>query len=188
MESCLCSLHSGCVLASASGDGSAKLWRFREGKCTATLLDHQQPGESCRGGAGVGGQGCRVHAGTLWLYSVGLQLACWRGRPRHLLTGPHGQALGCIKVSGRASRRVWHVKPLMYVLMAFTAFPPDTRGVCHLTLRGHADSVNSVQFLSYSNLLSTCSADKTVSLWDARAVSHSGPQGGGRARLSCADL
>lgn len=43
-------------------------------------------------------------------------------------------------------------------------------GVCILTLRGHADSVNSVQFLSYSNTLATCSADKTVSLWDVRAV------------------
>ena len=43
-------------------------------------------------------------------------------------------------------------------------------GVCMLSLRGHADSVNSVQFLPYSNMLATCSADKTVSLWDARTV------------------
>lgn len=38
------------------------------------------------------------------------------------------------------------------------------------TLRGHADSVNSVSFLSYSNTLLTASADKTVSLWDLRTV------------------
>ena len=40
-----------------------------------------------------------------------------------------------------------------------------------MTLRGHADSVNSVQLLPYSNSLATGSADKTVSLWDARTVS-----------------
>lgn len=39
---------------------------------------------------------------------------------------------------------------------------------CRTTLRGHADAVNSIQFLSYSNTLVTCSADKTISLWDAR--------------------
>ena len=39
---------------------------------------------------------------------------------------------------------------------------------CRNTLRGHADSVNSVEFLPFSNTLCTCSADKTISLWDAR--------------------
>lgn len=42
---------------------------------------------------------------------------------------------------------------------------------CRHTLRGHADSVNSIVFLPYSNTLLTCSADKTLSLWDARTVS-----------------
>ena len=41
---------------------------------------------------------------------------------------------------------------------------------CRHTLRGHADSVNSIVFLPYSNTLLTCSADKTLSLWDARTV------------------
>ncbi|KAK3723325.1 hypothetical protein QZH41_014395, partial [Actinostola sp. cb2023] len=39
---------------------------------------------------------------------------------------------------------------------------------CRFTLRGHADSVNSIVFLPYSNTLLTSSADKTLSLWDAR--------------------
>lgn len=42
---------------------------------------------------------------------------------------------------------------------------------CVLTLRGHSDSVNAVHFLPYSNIVATCSADKTVSLWDIRTVS-----------------
>ena len=47
--------------------------------------------------------------------------------------------------------------------------PPSAK--CVVTLRGHADSVNAVVFLPYSNTLATCSADKTLSLWDARTVS-----------------
>ena len=42
---------------------------------------------------------------------------------------------------------------------------------CRYTLRGHTDSVNSIEFLPFSNTLLTCSADKTLSLWDARMVS-----------------
>ncbi len=38
------------------------------------------------------------------------------------------------------------------------------------TLRGHADSVNGVAFLPFSDSLVTCSADKSVSLWDIRTV------------------
>lgn len=45
------------------------------------------------------------------------------------------------------------------------------RGMCLTTLRGHADSVNSAAFLPFSNTLATCSADKSVSLWDIRTVS-----------------
>ena len=43
---------------------------------------------------------------------------------------------------------------------------------CRYTMRGHTESVNAVQFLPYSNILLTCSADKTVSIWDARTVSY----------------
>lgn len=50
-----------------------------------------------------------------------------------------------------------------------SSFPYSER--CRNTLRGHADSVNSIVFLPYSNTLLTCSADKTLSLWDARTVS-----------------
>jgi sperm-associated antigen 16 protein len=35
-------------------------------------------------------------------------------------------------------------------------------------LRGHADSVNEVQWLPYTNTLASASSDKTISLWDAR--------------------
>ena len=51
-----------------------------------------------------------------------------------------------------------------------TASIPFSSERCRSTLRGHADSVNSITFLPYSNNLLTCSADKTLSLWDARTV------------------
>ena len=35
---------SGFVLATCSGDGTVKLWNFREGSCVCTFQDHQQPG------------------------------------------------------------------------------------------------------------------------------------------------
>ncbi|XP_071418497.1 sperm-associated antigen 16 protein isoform X2 [Pithys albifrons albifrons] len=39
---------------------------------------------------------------------------------------------------------------------------------CRHTLRGHKDSVNSIEFLPFSNTVLTSSADKTLSLWDCR--------------------
>ena len=42
-------------------------------------------------------------------------------------------------------------------------------GKCKQTLRGHVDAVNCVTWVPYTNTVCTGSADKTVSLWDARA-------------------
>ena len=42
---------------------------------------------------------------------------------------------------------------------------------CRFTLRGHTDSVNSIEFVPFSNILLTSSSDKTISMWDARTVS-----------------
>ena len=52
----------------------------------------------------------------------------------------------------------------------FVSMCTHASGQCVVTLRGHADSVNAVRFLPFSNTLCTCSADKTISLWDARTV------------------
>jgi sperm-associated antigen 16 protein len=44
-----------------------------------------------------------------------------------------------------------------------------TTAKCRQTLRGHVDSVNSVHFQPFSSNLVTGSGDKTLSLWDARS-------------------
>lgn len=44
---------------------------------------------------------------------------------------------------------------------------------CRYTLYGHTDSVNSIEFFPFSNTLLTASADKNLSVWDARTVSQS---------------
>lgn len=44
---------------------------------------------------------------------------------------------------------------------------------CRCTLYGHKDSVNSIEFFPCSNTLLTSSADKSLSVWDARTVSIS---------------
>ena len=46
-------------------------------------------------------------------------------------------------------------------------------GVVRVTLRGHGDAVNAVQFLPLSSTLLTASADHTLALWDLRAPSPS---------------
>ena len=40
---------------------------------------------------------------------------------------------------------------------------------CRQTFRGHVDSVNSVVFRPFSNVVCTASGDKTISLWDVRS-------------------
>merc|ERR1712178_310302 len=40
---------------------------------------------------------------------------------------------------------------------------------CRQTFRGHVDSVNSICFQPFTNIICTASGDKTVSLWDIRS-------------------
>ena len=41
---------------------------------------------------------------------------------------------------------------------------------CRSTMRGHQDSVHSVEFLMFANIILSSSVDKTLMLWDARTV------------------
>ena len=65
----------------------------------------------------------------------------------------------------------YRTKPFFMIIFFFSLFSSFFSLRCRSTLRGHADSVNSILFLPYSNTLLTSSADKTISLWDARTVS-----------------
>ena len=157
---CVLSSHSttfqsGSQLATASGDGTVKVWDFARGKCVLTFSDHQQPGMwnmlECRAGRAVSwwpplqsGAAAGIGVGTLW----------------------------CLEAWTTAARSGTHTgKPSMPATIAmYYAIPPPRRGRCLVSLRGHADSVNAVSFLPFSNTICSCSADKTLSLWDARTV------------------
>jgi WD40 repeat protein len=39
---------------------------------------------------------------------------------------------------------------------------------CRSNYTGHTDSVNKVNFQPFTNYFASCSADKTVSIWDMR--------------------
>ena len=71
--------------------------------------------------------------------------------------------------------KLWDVERYGNSMCYNTLSLSEHSGQCFVTLRGHADSVNSVMWLPYSNTLTTCSSDKTVSLWDARTVSSYSP-------------
>jgi len=44
-----------------------------------------------------------------------------------------------------------------------------TVGRCRQTFRGHVDSINSIVFQPFANVIATASGDKTLSLWDCRS-------------------
>ena len=56
-------------------------------------------------------------------------------------------------------------------------------GKCRSVLRGHVDSVNSVHFKPYSTILASASADKTLSVWDARTSLRCLAQPAGRLKM-----
>ena len=134
------------------------MWDFARGECTLTFSDHQQPGicGSCLAGRAVSYSG--LH------YSLGLRLALEWGLSSLWRYGPLLQGLGRTQVTPlRSSLRTRDAA-------LDDAVPLSSRGQCLASLRGHADSINAVSFLPFSNTICSCSADKTLSLWDARTV------------------
>ena len=150
---------SGQLLATASGDGTVKLWDFSQARCTLTFAEHRQPG---------------MYQSTL--YTV------------HCTSHTYHTCAVCVQFGGAAGtgvgsswpREAWTTVPRSGMFrgkrQSLSPSPcshtgsSHIRGVCVYTLRGHADSVNTVHFLPYSNTLASASADKTLSLWDIRTV------------------
>ncbi|XP_075463341.1 sperm-associated antigen 16 protein isoform X2 [Ascaphus truei] len=125
---------------------------------------------------------------------VNPRLALMKGKNNHLTkTGgyclsnswkAHELAVSCLALHPRKEIlvtasddrlwKMWYIPKRDFLMtgeghtdwLSSCCFHPTER--CRYTMRGHVDSVNSIEFLPYSNIVLTSSADKTLSLWDAR--------------------
>ena len=146
----------GSHLATAAGDGTVKLWDFASASCVATYTDHTQPVWSVD----------FHHSGvSLWLVGnifvrslkkTFLLTSAWR----NVLLPPHPPPYQLTTQQDFiASSSMDHTAKLWDV----------NSQRCRQTFRGHVDSVNSIVFRPFSNVVCTASGDKTISLWDVRS-------------------
>ncbi|KFV04757.1 Sperm-associated antigen 16 protein, partial [Tauraco erythrolophus] len=89
----------------------------------------------------------------------------------------HPSGTQLVTSSGDTTVRIWDFSKCGCILTDFVASASmdNTSKIwdvnserCRYTMCGHEDSVNSIEFLPFSDTLLTSSADKTLSLWDAR--------------------
>ena len=145
---------AGRQLATCAEDGTVKIWDFDKSRCVQTLVEHTQV---C-----IIARAARMHAHT------------------GTYTNPTGHAAADASPIFRAplaSQAVWdiaymtdHPEFLASCSMDHNAKLWDlTVGRCRQTFRGHVDSINSIAFQPYANVIATASGDKTLSLWDCRS-------------------
>ncbi|MEU5036261.1 NB-ARC domain-containing protein [Streptomyces rubiginosohelvolus] len=161
----------GTWLATASNDGTVRLWDRVSGTCTATLTGHTGPVRKV----------VMSPDGT-WLATNGDDgtVRLWdrvSGTCTATLTG-HTDTVGSVAI---APDGTW---------LATTSHDETVRlwdrvsGTCTATLTGHTDTVGSVAIAPDSTWLATTSHDETVRLWDrvsgtctATLTGHTGPVG-----------
>ncbi len=151
---------AGTQLASASGDGSLKLWELASRRCVATLGD--------RGAAPV--WAVAYHDGGAFLASASLDQTArvWdvaAGRCRATLRGHVDSVNGC----------AWqpYANALATASSDKTLSLWDARtGLCTQTLYGHTNSVNACAWALRGDVLASCDADGVARLWDVRMAAE----------------
>jgi WD40 repeat protein len=144
-------------LATASGDGTVKLWSFSKSKCVATYTEHSQAVWACT-----------FHDGGDFLVSGSMDHTCklWdvnTGRCRMSLRG-HVDSVNSVcfqpfsnnicSSSGDKTVSLW-----------------DSRsGLCIQTLYGHSNSCNNAAFNLRGDTIASSDADGGVRVWDIRMV------------------
>jgi WD40 repeat protein/serine/threonine protein kinase len=185
------------VLASASGDGTVKLWDARIGQELRTLRGHTGAVMSLSFAAdgqvlaSAGGDGTV----KLWDARTGQELRSLRGHMGKVMSvsfAADGQVLASASEDGTV--KLWDVRTgqELRTLLGHTgavtsvSFAGDGQALASAsgdrtvklwdartgkelrTLRGHTDNITSVSFAADGQVLASASGDKTVKLWDAR--------------------
>jgi WD40 repeat protein len=150
------------TLASASHDGTLKLWDMTTGKERATLQGHtKEDKETSEAAYGVESVAFSLDGKTLAAAAHDMTVKVWdvATARRSTLQG-HTHAVYCVafssdsktlaSASGDKTVKLWDL----------------ATGKERATLHGHTESVMSVAFCSDGKTLASASSDKTVKLWD----------------------
>ncbi|XP_064371420.1 sperm-associated antigen 16 protein isoform X2 [Dromaius novaehollandiae] len=165
------------IVATGSDDRLWKMWAFPNGNIIMTGEGHTDWLSGC----------CFHPSGTQLATSSGdTTVRIWDlSKGKCILTlGGHAHAIwdcswhSCgdfvASASMDSTSKIWDVNRLSHLgadyrkQLGQEVADGRTSGRCRHTLRGHKDSVNSTEFLPFSNTVLTSSADKTLSLWDTR--------------------
>jgi len=145
------------IVASASDDGTWRMWRVPTGELLMTGAGH---------GDWVADVAFHPHGTHLASSAGDGRVMVWdfEGKRRAAVLADHTQVAWGVdfhytgdflaSCSMDQTAKVWDI----------------AAGRCRQTLRGHVDSVNAVHFQPFSSNLVTGSGDKTLSLWDARSA------------------
>lgn len=152
----------GQMVASASLDGTAKLWRVKDGALLATLAQHPadvravafNPSVAAlpngQGAVATGGSGQTV---KLWTLDGKLlrTLQGHQGMVYEVKFSPDGQLIA--SASADKTIKLWKLD-----------------GTLLRTLSGHTDTIRGIDFSPDGKLLASASADKTIILWNLQQI------------------
>jgi WD40 repeat protein len=149
----VCFSPTGNAIATASNDGTAKLWDL-QGNCLATFTGHQKSVTSVSfspKGNAIATASSNKKA-KLWDLQ-GNCLVTFTGHQKSVTSvsfSPKGNAIATASNDGTV--RLW-----------------DLKGNCLKTFTGHNESVTSVNFSPKGNAIATASNNGTVKLWDLQS-------------------
>jgi WD40 repeat protein len=152
-------MHSGTHLATASGDGTVKLWSLAEAKCVQTYSDHAQ---------------------AVWC-------ADWHWTGDFVASGSMDQTLRLLDVNTGKCRQTFRghvdsvnvVEFMPYANMLCSASADKTislwdmrTGLCVQVLDGHNNAVLHAAFNLQGDSIVSSDADGVVKVWDVRMVAQ----------------